>query len=234
MRVSVPCRKNIKSLSVLVFVALIVALTIGSGFVKSQGQGAVGVANDGPSFVNIEIEEVSDIIFVHIALRDLNGWDDIYLVNVTVMDNLKRPISQVIYRQYRDPAATTPVIEWEEIVGDQLITEQSSWQAVEVFPWTIPDVSLKEIGLNVSFAFTTFPGDTISIVAWDKGLLNCESLGPFSAEFEPAPLMDSYVVPLSASLLIALASAAFMTLRRHYSNKLAKAIESKEAAAAED
>jgi hypothetical protein len=187
--------------------------------------------------------EDTDIIFVHVALRDLNGWDNIFLVNVTVMDAADHPISQVIYRQYRNPTDTTPVIEWDEIEGTNLNRDEISWRAVEIYPWN-PDY-VKLIGLNVSFAFTSFPGDTISVIAMDKGtfdevsgqnvnFLSCEYHGPFSAEFAQPPIVSNYVVPLSISIFLALAVAAFMTLRRHYSNKLAKAIETKEAAAAED
>ena len=244
MRVSVRCKRRIMGITLVIAVALVCTLVLSSFNVVSQSD--VGVLNAGPSFVDLEIEEDGDLIYVHVALRDLNGWDNIYLVNVTIMDDRSRPISQVIYRQYANPTATTPVIEWEEIVGGQLAREQSSWQAVEIEPWlSTTTSSQKPVGLNVSFAYQSFPGDRISVICLDKGtynpdidqnvnLLSCEHLGPFSAEFDPAPMIENYIVPLSASLFIALASAAFMTLRRHYSNKLAKAIETKEAAAAED
>jgi len=243
MRVNVPCRKKIRSLVLLLTTAMLIAVIANADIVSSQGTGGVGVGNDGPSFVSIEVEEDTDIIFVHVALRDLNGWDNIFLVNVTVMDSGGRPISQVIYRQYRNPNATTPAIEWEEIEGSHLNRAQSSWQAVGIYPWN-PDYTTL-IGLNVSFAFNSFPGDQISVIALDKGVydpltgqnvnfLSCDYLGPFSAEFTAPPIISNYVVPLSISLFIALAVAAFLTLRRHYSNKLAKAIETKEAAAAED
>jgi hypothetical protein len=149
------------------------------------------------------------------------------------VDNQDRPIAQVIYRQYSEPTAATPVIQWEELVGEHLNREQSSWAAVPIYPWN-PENTPKEIGLNVSFAFNQFPGDRISVITLDKGLFSCEHIGPFSAEFTAPPIIGNYVIPIGLSFIIAVLASSVMTLRRHYSNKLAKAVESKEAEASSE
>ena len=100
----------------------------------------------------------------------------------------------------------------------------------------------------MTFAFQSFQGERITIVALDRGervdpsdltnermnLLSCEFEAPFSADFTPRSIVSNYLVPLSLSFIIAMVAAVIMTVRRFYSNKLAKAIEAKEAAAAED
>lgn len=154
-------------------VCITIVLLSGTAFAQA------GVANDSPSWINIDVEHADDIVFVHLAIKDLNGWDDIYMIQVNVTDNYDYPLSQVIFRLYQDITSTTLLIEWEEIVGSHLVREQSSWMAVDVYPWTTPDVSLKEVGLNVTFAFNAFSGDKISVTALDKGLASCEYVGPF-------------------------------------------------------
>ncbi len=224
----------------IVAVILLSFLSMQSPRVSSQG--SVGVDNDGPSFINVSVVDDVDRIFVHVALRDLNGWDDIYLVNLTVLDDRNRPISQVLYRQYASPSEVTPVIEWVEIEGSYLDREYSVWEAVPVYPWN--PWAAKYIGLNVTFAFQSFPGERITIVALDKGervdpldqtnerknLVSCEFESPFSADYTPRALVSNFVVPLALSLIIAMVAAVIMTVRRFYNNKLAKAIEAKEAA----
>lgn len=228
-----PYERKCKALSLLVaFLLILTVLSLQSGPASAQS-GGVGVTNDGPSYVSLSIEEDMDLIFVHVAIRDLNGWDDVYLVNLTVVDNQDRPIAQVIYRQYSEPTAATPVIQWEELVGEHLNREQSSWAAVPIYPWN-PENTPKEIGLNVSFAFNQFPGDRISVITLDKGLFSCEHIGPFSAEFTAPPIIGNYVIPIGLSFIIAVLASSVMTLRRHYSNKLAKAVESKEAEASSE
>lgn len=232
---------RIKLLVVLIAV-LLLSTVIFSAPVKSQG--GVGVLNDGPTFVDISVEEEDEKIYVHVVLRDLNGWTNIYLVNVTVFDNLDNPISQVIYRQYGSPSDNTPVIQWEEIEGELLIREESNWNVTEMYPWVVPDYAVENVGLDVTFIYTSFPGDHISIIALDKGetnatgvqvkLLNCTYEGPFSAEFTPPPMIENFIIPLSVSLIIAAAAAVILTWRRYYSNKIAKAIEAKEAPSKED
>jgi len=234
-----------KSQSLLLVTALVLSfLAYQSGLVSSQG--SVGVDNDGPSFTNVTIEENHDHIYVHVSLRDLNGWDDIYLVNLTIRDSNGRAISHVVYRQYSAPSEVTPVIEWVELEGDYLDRDYSVWEAVPVYPWN--PWAAKYIGLNVTFAFNSFPGETISIVGMDKGerldptdttnertnLLSCEFEGPFSAEFTAPPIVENYVIPIAISFIVAVVGASIMTVRRHYSNKLAKTIEAREAVAAED
>lgn len=232
-----------KGRSLLIAAALILSfMTYQSGLVSSQG-GSVGVDNDGPSFTNVTIVEKNDHIYVHISLRDLNGWNDIYMINLTVFDNNDNIICHVVYRQYDSPSETGIALpQWDEFVGDYLDRQYSVIEFVPVYPWN--PWAATEIGLNVTFAFNSFPGDTIRIVATDRGerldpndeinertnLLSCEFIGPFSAEFSVPPIIDNYVVPLAISFIVALIGAVIMTVRRHYSNKLAKTIEAKEAA----
>jgi hypothetical protein len=56
--------------------------------------------------------------------------------------------------------------------------------------------------------------------------------GPFSSEYEPPPFIDDPVmraiIPIGLSLVIAIITALFITLRRHYNNKLAARVAAAE------
>ncbi len=242
MRMMDPKGGHRRLLSMLVVLFLSLS-TVVSFYAEGQGS-QIGVSNDGPSFISVSIEDDNDLIYIYVSLRDLNGWDDIYVVNVTVFDDQGGPISQVIYRQYRDLSDDTPAIEWEEIEGGYLSREHSTWDPVMIAPWN-PENTEKQIGLDIRFGLESFSGDRITITAWDRGtedpltgergnLLSCSYDGPFSADFTPTPMVRNYVIPLGLSLIIATIGAIFMTWNRYKNNKLARAVEAVEAAAIED
>lgn len=63
---------------IIISAGLIIALA--SMRVNAQ----VGVLNDPPSWIDVEIDNGSDYIYIHLAIKDLNGWDNIYYVNFDV------------------------------------------------------------------------------------------------------------------------------------------------------
>ncbi|MFO7619433.1 MAG: hypothetical protein R6W91_07275 [Thermoplasmata archaeon] len=210
----------------------LVVLVIQAGTSRAQ-QGGIGVDNDGPSFMDISINEVDDVIFVNVEVRDLNGWNDMFSINVTILDNQGNPISRVNYMLYPNLASTSvAAIIWNQTVGEYLDRTQSTWMPIPVSPWN-PDNAATEIGLRVSFAFNKFSGESINILAMDRGQLTCEYNGPFSAEYTPAPVFDNVAVPISLSSAIAAVAALFLVFRRHSNNKLAKAVEASHSASGE-
>jgi hypothetical protein len=210
-------------------------LTLQAGLVRAQ-QGGIGVDNDGPSFTDITITEDDTSTYVNVDIRDLNGWNDIFSINVTVFDNQDRPLARVNYMQYLSLAqsqTSVASIIWNETAGSYLDRTRSTWLPIAVAPWN-PDNALVEIGLRVSFAFQKFSGDHINILAMDRGELICEYNGPFSAEYTPAPVFEDVAIPITLSGVTALAAALFMVYRRFQNNKLARAVEARHAASGEE
>ncbi len=220
----------IRCLFALTFTAILI-FNIGSSHVL--GQGSIGVDNDGPSFLDIAIEETDVYKYVDVEVRDLNGWNDIFSINITIMGNSDNILSQVCYMQYPNLTSTSvAAIIWNETVGNYLVAGESGWTPMPVAPWN-PDNAEREIGLRVIFAFNKFSGDTVNILVMDKGQLTCEYNGPFSAEYTPAPEWENVAIPISLSTMIAVAVAGFMVYRRFKNNKLARAVESSQAASGE-
>lgn len=222
MRFAILSRK--KTISFTLVSMLVLALLIISQTASAQ----VGVDNDGPSFTDIIIKEVDEVIVVDIGVRDLNGWSNIFSINVTVYDDQSRVICQVNFTQYDSLTSDTMLPQYEQIVGSYLDRETSTYTYLEIAPWN-PDNTDVPIGLNVIFGFDKFAGDSIRIVCMDKAEnpLTCEYSGPFSAEFTPPPSFgDNVAIPISLSTVIAAGGALFLVYRRTKNNQLARAVES--------
>ena len=227
-----PKSRFVKCLSLLV-ITMLFTLGLVPGLSSAQ-QGGIGVDNDGPSFMDIHIIETDTINFVNVEIRDLNGWNDIFSINVTILGEGDRILSQICYMQYPNMESTSvAAIIWNETVGNYMDVAQSTWLPISVAPWN-PDNAAMEIGLRVSFAFQKFSGNNVNILGMDKGQLSCEYNGPFSAEYTPAPTWENVAVPISLSTVIAVGAAMFMVYRRFKNNKLARAVEASHAASGED
>ena len=212
---------------------LLMTLSLASGFSSAQ-QGGIGVDNDGPSYIDIALVETDALNYVNVEVRDLNGWNDIFSINVTITGNQNEIISQVCYMLYPNLGSTSvAAIIWNETVGNYLVETQSTWVPIPVAPWN-PDNAVMEIGLRVSFALQKFSGQNVNILAMDKGQLTCEYNGPFSAEYTPAPTFENVAVPISLSAIVAVLAAALLVFRRFKNNKLARAVEASHAASGED
>jgi hypothetical protein len=217
----------------IIIAALLLTLCLVSGFSSAQ-QGGIGVDNDGPSYIDIALVETDTLNYVNVEVRDLNGWNDIFSINVTITGNQNEIISQICYMQYPKLGSTTvAAIKWNQTVGDYLVESLCSWVPIPVAPWN-PDNAVMEIGLRVSFALQKFSGQNVNILAMDKGQLTCEYNGPFSAEYTPAPTFDSVAVPIGLSAIVAVLTAVFVVYRRFNNNKLARAVEASHAASGED
>ena len=173
--------------------------------------------------------EVDEVIYVTVIVRDLNGFNNIFSVNVVVFDEQDRIISSVNFSQYSEFNGTTYFPRFAQEEGQYLNSDYSTSAPVPIAPWNYENTDT-EIGLQVVFAFNKFAGDSISIVCTDMGEipLSCEHSGPFSAEYTPPPAFDDVAIPISLSTAIATAGALFMVYRRFKNNKLARAVESSE------
>lgn len=215
--------KNRKLWIASISLIMTLAITLSLGQVKGQTGGPI-VANDPPSWIDLYVDDINGITQVHIALRDLNGWDDIYNVTIMVFDGHGSVICNITYSQYPSLDSETPAISWDEKVGGYLNRTESYWSPVDIWPW-VPPASTDMIGLNVTFGLHSFSGDIIRVIAYDKAETKCEYLGPFSSDYEiPSYFPPGYKYPISISTIVALIGAGILTIRRYYSNKLAMSI----------
>lgn len=211
----------------IILVALSIILVLLPEDAEGQS-GGIGVSNDPPAWVDILVDDHNGMIMVHVALKDLNGWNDIYNVTLVVYGGQGDEICNVTFKQYNDLDDTLPGRYWTDDVGGYLIEEDSYSDPVDIAPWN-PDNAVEEVGMNVSFALTPFSGETIKIIAHDKAEAKCGYEGPFSADYEIPPYLgDDVVVPISISAAAAFLGALIITIRRRYNNKLARIIEGSE------
>jgi hypothetical protein len=195
-------------------------------FLSQFAAAQIGVDNDGPSFTEISIKEVDEVIYVTVGVRDLNGFSNIFSVNVTVYDEVGGVISRVNFSQYSSFNSSTYFPKFTQEEGQYLNSVYSTSTPVPIAPWNYENTET-EIGLLVVFAFEKFAGNSITIVCTDMGAvpLSCEHAGPFSAEYTPPPKFGSVAIPISLSAIIAGGSAMFMVHRRLKNNQLARAVE---------
>lgn len=230
MRVS---KRFIRGVPALI-VCILLAVSLQSCIASAQ-QGGFGVLNDGPSYLDISILEDETYKSVSVEIRDLNGWNDIFSVNITVLDSQNRALSQVSYSLYPNLNETTVVVpNWDETAGTYFVEGESGWASFEVVPWTVPENAVMNIGLRVNFTFQKFSGDRILILTTDRGELTCAYDGPFSAEYTPAPVWDNVAVPITLSTTVATTGAVFLAYRRFKNNKLARAVEASHTNSGED
>ncbi len=208
-----------------IFVFLIVA-SIAFVYISPGADGDIGVSNDPPSWVDIFIDDSNGLILVHVSLKDLNGWNDIYNVTLVVLDGNGNEISNIVYKQYNDLDSTIAVIDWVENTGNYLDEDNSYYEPIDIAPWN-PDNAIDSVGLNVTFALTPFSGETIKIDAYDMREARCGYLGPFSADYEVPPVWDNgdVIIPISISAICAFIGAMFIIIKRIKSNKMARLIE---------
>lgn len=217
------------------FMACVILMSLAAGISSAQDTNnpGIGVDNDGPSFISTSITETDTNKYVNVQVRDLNGWDDIFSINVTVLDGRGNPICSVSYMQYPNLVSTSvAAIIWNETAGGFFDEAGSSWNIIPVLPWNTGNTT--NIGLSVNFAFEKFSGDRIQILVLDRGLLTCATDGPFSAEYTPAPEWENVAIPISLSSVVAVFAAGFLVYRRFKNNKVARAVEASQAASGEE
>ena len=226
MRLDVPLKGRTTTFMLVTVIALAFLI-----FLSHIASAQVGVFNTPPAFTDITIEEVEDVIYVDVGIRDLNGWTSIFAVNVTVYDEQSRIINKVNFTLYNN--LTSEVLfgqfNQDKRYGEHLNGDSSTFTYLEISPWN-PDHADGPVGLNVRFAYNKFAGDSIEILCMDKAEipLTCEYSGPFSAEFTPPPSFgDNVAIPISLSAVIASGGALFMIYKRMKTNQLARAVESK-------
>lgn len=170
-----------KKCHVLIVIILILVLSLPMSH-NALGQG-VGVANDTPSFDHISIVRNNGLVYVSMIVKDLNGWEDIYNITLTITDKSGEIVSEIVYSQYSNLTATSPSVEWHELTGTYLNRELSDWEPREISPWN-PENAVTPVGLDVSFVLGDVSGDYIIIKVMNRPILNspessCEHVGPF-------------------------------------------------------
>ncbi|MCK5309823.1 MAG: hypothetical protein KAJ64_04175 [Thermoplasmata archaeon] len=149
------------------FAVLLIVSIIACVSLAMSVPGQISVANDGPSFVEISIEDFGDMVKVEILIRDLNGWDDIDTVSLKVLDAGGNEISHIALEMYNNPQNPDNLrIEFEEYTGTYLNRDECDFSPTDISPWN-PDNTDISIGLNVVFSLMPLEGETIIIEVAD-------------------------------------------------------------------
>jgi len=114
--------------------AFFIIISIALVHLPSGTNGEIGVSNDPPSWVDIYVDDSNGMILVHVSLKDLNGWNDIYNVTLVVLDGNGAEICNITYSQYNDLDSTIAVIDWVQNVGNFLDEDNSYYEPVDITP----------------------------------------------------------------------------------------------------
>ena len=165
------------------FAALFIASIIACTFLAMPVPGQVSVANDGPSFVDISIEDIGDMVKVEVLIRDLNGWEDIDTVTLKVLDTHGAEISHIVLEMHYSHDPYILQIRFEELTGSYLNLEETECTYAEIPPWN-PDNTDIPIGLDVEFVLLPLEGDTIFIEVADMEGETATYESPMDLNFE--------------------------------------------------
>ncbi|GEM_PF-1322118 len=216
-----PLRAHLVLLSAGILLLLIIS-TMTSPPARSAG---IGVYNTPPNFISITITE-NDGIVVRVNVSDYNGWEDIYLVNLSVFNNKGVIVEQVTYQQYPANNSNTRIDRFVENTGDYFVPPDpddpygtSHVRRYHGVNW-FTDNTTQE----VVFVFTPFAGSRLHIIVEDTKGYTAEHDGPFTSKYRAPPLLENRVIPVAISLLVASIGSTAAVVNRYHANKMARRI----------
>lgn len=208
-------RKILISLLVL---TLILSLCI--PLISTSTSGQVVVGRTPPTFINITIGDGGEELVLDIVVNDWNGRHDIYRMDAMVTDENWDILSHISYQQHSDNETYDYRDSFSDESGNFLEENRCTVEDYEEGTWALYDS-----GLRIRFVLEPFSGKYVNMTITDMTGEVGNYFGPFSSEYEPPPMIEDPVmraiIPIGLSMIIAIISALFITLRRHYSNKLA-------------
>jgi len=226
-------RNSLRIILSVFFATLFIFMAIQAGITSAQeGTGGFGVEGTTPTFLGISVIETNELIFVNASVFSLNGCSAISYVNVTVEDDQGGTISMVSLN-FNMTSVGSPRVTWTELAGSYFNNDERSYEIWWVPPYS-PEISIVPTGLNVSFAYEKFSGNSIRIICADKYQRTTEYNGPFSSKYTPKPVFTAAVIPIGLSAMVGLVAAVIMAFRRHSNNKLAKSVEASQLASGKD
>ena len=210
--------------------AIALALVVASGLVRADS--GVGVLNTPPTFLDISVGDADGYIVVNINISDGNGWKDVFLVNVVILDGNGAVVENATYQQH-DTNTSYDVVndKWTDNYGENLAADRCAITRYFNTSWYLENNTL-----NLKFYFDQFQGKTISVTGIDVRHESCISEGPFSSTYRPEPLVKKeieVIALISVSVIAAIILGLVMTYRRVLNNRLARKIETIERSHAE-
>ncbi len=169
----------IKKIIFVLILILFISLIISSINVQA-GSAGVGVVNVPPEYSDIKIITEEGIKKIYLTISDYNSWADVYTVKVTIK-NGGETSALFEFRQYTSLASFTPIIEFNEEVGNNylIIGECSATHSDNTE--TISERCL----IHIVFAFQPIPQRELMILTKDRGGLQAHTWVEFDAEGVP-------------------------------------------------
>ncbi|MEW5936662.1 MAG: hypothetical protein AB1665_02450 [Candidatus Thermoplasmatota archaeon] len=206
-------------------------------------QDGVVVENVPPAFSDVEVIEGAHRTYINVTIEDYNSYTDILYLEILVLDEDGGVLSNITYHQYEHEAwvanetlVPPPRVRWfEEHTGAYLLPAECR---VWYYSAATSDWYRANHLMTVLISYTPFSGKTVMITAYDIKFKSARYVGPFSSHYVPPPLLqeiwefyDPVAVPVGLSILAAVITTALVTMRRAYSNRLARLVEAAEAKA---
>lgn len=165
---------------IFILISIIFILLIISSINVQGGSAGVGVVNVPPEYSDIKIITEEGIKKIYLTISDYNSWADVYNIKVTIK-NAGENSAMFVFRQYKSLASFTPVVEFNEEIGDNyLITEECSASHSDKTE-TISERCL----LHIVFAFQPIPHTELTILTKDRGGLSAHTWVEFDREGIP-------------------------------------------------
>lgn len=167
----------------LVISTIILFITFSSITVNADnGKAGVGVKNAPPQFSIIRLVQQGDDIRVYITVSDINSWEDIYSVSVTLEDSDVEK-AEFLYKQYED--TTT----WEKINVFSETSEENNLLVAKRCSYDTDnnEETLAGCYLNLLFVFHSTWFSRLNIFASDRG----GSTATLQLDYTSADLMRS-------------------------------------------
>jgi len=195
-----------------------------------SADGVVTLYNAPPTFVSLKIQDVESRIVVTVEVSDYNGWEDIYQLRINVTDVYGNIIESAVYSQYVTNESEERIDEFRDIRGGVLLPHESD---VERFPYRPPAGGgwgpdwFNATYQRMTFIFKPFSGYKIIVTAYDRKMVSCQNVLPFSSQYRVPPVIDNPAVPIGISMIVAAVAAIVMYMHRKNNNKLAQIAEEK-------
>ncbi len=146
-----------------VFVVFLFLLLSAFGLAPARGQEpGVTVINVPPEFSAIDIGSANGLHRIDMLVSDYNSWQDIFRVDVEILDGARSPVARVVFQQYDSNETLEGNPRFVETLGAILIRDLSS-HSYAVDPTTIAERS----EVRITFVITPVTGRWLRVTATD-------------------------------------------------------------------
>ncbi len=209
---------------ILLILILIAVLVLNSTASAQNAGGGVGVLNTPPTFVSIDITEIDDHYHIEAVVSDYNGRNDIYSLDVNIIDANNNMISNFSYYQWDSTDRTTAsrIDSFVDHEGDYLVREECNIERYVGSNWFMENTTI-----TVRFVVRPLDGKTITIRAHDFRMEEAYYEGPVTSKIAVQPIIQGRAIPIIVSVITAGIGTGAVIFDRRNKNVLAQTVRQK-------